>query len=876
MNNKPILPPKLAAWILHHIAVPEERFPVTQNLEEDFREYVSLKGKYKARIMYWHHVLKTVFIIFCYKTYWRFSMFKSYFITAIRNMLRQKGYSFINIMGLAIGIACSVFILLYIQFELSFDRYHEDADRIFRIAVESNSAEYGKSIYADAQGILAPTIQQNYGEVEHAVRISKREYMATYGENSFYDNTIIFTDPAIFKVFSIPLIAGDPSTALEQPYTLLITKNIADTYFSNQDPVGKIINISEDDYTITGIAENPPDNTHFKYSILVSMKTIENDDSMFAWDRFNFHTYIKLKENASSEAFENKIRNIAHNYIGDELEKKGRVLTFFLQPLTSIHLHSHFLGELEENGNPVYLYIFSAACVLILLIACINFINLTTARAAKRSNEVGIRKVVGATRAQLSMQFLGESLFFALIGTLSAFLIVGYFLPFFSNIVGIQFSFSHLLQPAMMMIFVGIVITIGFAAGGYPALFLSALRPVKIFKGTKGFGSDKSGMRKTLVVGQFAVSITLIICSLLIHKQLHYVQNMNLGFDKEQKLIIPVRDNVRDRVYLQKHFETVKREFMNHASIYGATILSIPPGIWSHYWQMVFERGDNSFTIQVQPVDINFIKEYGIKMLAGRSFQRDMSTDNVNAIIINRVAAKALGFSKPEESINQKIRKKTEVHKDVADELNIIGVADDFNYYELKSKIQPVMMVLYSGYFKYISLTVDPGNLTEILSFVKKKWTELFPGRPFEYYFLNDHINSQFRSEEQLGTVFGIFTGLGIFIACLGLFGLSAFMAEQRTKEIGIRKVLGSSVIEIVVLLTKEFTKWVLLANLFAWPIAYYFMNKWLQNFAYRTSSSLWVFVLSAFLTLVLALLTVTFQTIKAAAANPVDSLRYE
>jgi putative ABC transport system permease protein len=869
-------PPKIFRWLLKK-ALPEDQWETSLgDFEEQYFKLANDKNVTKAFIWYLKNIIFLLPRKIHHFIWWRINMLKNYLLIAVRNILKHKGYSFINIMGLTIGIVCSVFILLYIQFELSYDKYHKNIDRIFRIASKFSSSDYGQSVNVDTPGILAPTISQDYQEVEHAVRIRKREYVVKYDKKVFYDNAIIFADANIFQIFSIPLIIGNPLTALQQPNTIIITKNLADSYLGNKDPVGEVFHINGKDYTITGVAKNPPDNTHFKYSILISMETIKNDDSMLKWDRWGSYTYIKIRENASAKAFENKIAQVFHKYNGEQLKEKGWAITVFLQPLTKIHLHSHYHGELEKNGNIDYLYFFSAICVLILAVGCINFINITTARATIRAKEVGIRKVMGANHSQLALQFLIESFLITLIATLLAFFVVSSSIPYFSDITGVNVSFTHLFQPLMILSFIVILFLIGFLAGSYPALFLSGLKTGSIIKGMTDYPSRKTHARKTLVVVQFTICIALIIFSLFIHNQLNFVQNMHLGFDKKNKLILPVKNKVRDIKYLQQNPGTIKNEFMKYSSISGVTILSMPPATWSRYWQMIFERNNTSVLIQVQPVDIDFIKEYNIKMLAGRPFQRDMSTDRINAVIINETAAKALGFSTPENAVGQKIRKITEVHEEFSEELNIIGVANDYNYYRLKAEILPAMIILYNGYLDYISLTVDSANLADTLSFAQKKFIELFPDSPFEYYFLDDYINSQFRFEKQIRTLNYIFTCICVFIACLGLLGLVAFIAEQRKKEIGIRKVLGSNVSSLIFLLTRDFSLCILLANLFAWPIAYIAVTNWLKDFAYRINVEIVIFLAAAVAAMAIALFTVVYQTIRAAKSNPIDVLRYE
>jgi len=873
INPSTSTPPRIARKLLKLVVKQVKDDSFVGDCDEVYQIKSEQGGKLQAGLWYWTQVIKSTPSLIQNRLAWSFFMFMNTMKVALRNIKRHKGYSFINIAGLAIGITCCILIFLYIQLELSYDTYHKDKDRIFRVAYEQNSPKRGIRYFSLTAGGLASIIKDNYPEVEYTVRIRWISSLVKFGEKVFYESDFMYADQTIFNVFSIPLIAGDPLTALERPNTVIITENIANKYFGNTDPIGNLINIDGRDFTITGIAENPPQNTILKYSILGSMKTIADEDVMKNWNFFACYTFMKLKDNVKPDDFEKKISNISHMYLGEGSKKSGVVITHFLQPLTSIHLHSRTIGD-AQPGNPVYLYIFSIVCVFILVIACINFINLTTHRAIKRAKEIGMRKVIGANRSQLALQFLGDSCLISLLAFFLAILIVGSSLQYFSTLVGIEFSLFYLFKPWMILTFAGLILFTGIAAGCYPALFLSSLKPVKILKGVHTPGSGKSNVRRTLVVFQFAISIILIIVSVFIYRQIHFMKNKSLGFDKEQKLIF----RVRGMDVLSENFETIKNEFLTHSSISGATALYYPPGFQSAEWGWgtSIERGENPLTIQILPVDYDFINAYDIKIAAGRNFQREIATDATNAILINKTAMKALGFNNPEEAVNKKIRRIGTAHTEIANELTIVGVTDDFHYFDLKSEILPALMLLHYRYFSIISLTLNTENLTETVSFVEKKWEELFPGKPLEYYFLDERVDAQFRTEEQTGKIFGTFTFIGIFVACLGLLGLTAFTAEQRTKEIGIRKVLGSSVSGIIILLSKEFLKWVLLANILAWPVAYFAVNKWLQDYAYRVDIGISIFIISAVAALIIALLAVGYQSIKAAKANPVDSLKYE
>jgi putative ABC transport system permease protein len=862
MNNKPILPPKLAAWILHHTAVPEERFPVAQNLEEDFREYVSLKGKYKARIMYWHHVLKTVFIIFCYKTYWRFSMFKSYFITAIRNMLRQKGYSFINIMGLAIGIACCLLIVLYVGFEMSYDSYHQDADRIYRIGTHIDRPAH-KETYGQSCVPMAPYLNQNFPQVEQAARISPRgDVLVKSGDKVFFENNIFYADKGILDIFTIPFIKGNPEKAISKPGTIVISQSKAKKYFGNEDPLGKTIALDSTDYLITGIVKDPPLNTHFKYDFLAS---IHNLTWLERWkDRWGVlmvYTYVKLAPHANNDNFIERIISNARTFNASGVEN-----SYFFQPVKDIHLHSYKFDWRASQTKPLHLYIFSAIAALILIIASINYINLSTARFATRAKEIGVRKAVGAGRNQLIHQFMSESLLTTLISAAAAVAIVFISLPVFNRLIEFHFTVRDFFRQDLLISIICIILFSGLIAGSYPAVILSAFKPVNILKGQLRSGTKSSKARKSMVIMQFTISIILIISTLVVYRQLHYMENENLGFSKDQKLII----TIKTRSNLSSNYQTVKSEFLQHSRITGATVSSgIPGRIGTQgIFRLINKTEAEGQQMKFFYVDRDFIPEYEIKLAAGNPVLKPSSSEQRSITIINEAAARAFGFQSPQDAVG----------KDLVgwNAWRIEGVIEDFNFVGLQEKIEPLIVMIMPFNFRYITLTISTEEISQTLSFISDKWKELFPGIPIEYYFLDEDFDRYYLSEEKTGKLVGIFALLGIFVACLGLFGLSCFMAEQRTKEIAIRKVHGAKVLNIISLQIEDFIKWIFSAVIIAWPIVYFITTKWLQSFAYRIALDVWIFILSGLAAFLIALLTVSYQSIKAATANPVDSLRYE
>lgn len=792
-------------------------------------------------------------------------MLNNYLKIAIRNLLKHKGYSFINIAGLAVGLACGFYILYYIQFELSYDRYQKDYERIYRIC-QHKVTESRDERFAGCSDMVAPTIKQNFIEAEKVTRVAlSRAYTVRYQERVFFEDKINAADPDVFDIFNINFIEGDPLTALNRPGTAVLTKEMAVKYFGDENPYGKTINIIQPftttgigNYEITGVIENPPDNTHWHYGIISSFITIENEEWMHRWDGSSIPTYVKLAPGYSVEDFENRISQLPSQYIGEQLKEKKTNLTLFLQPLKNIHLYSNLTWEMEPSGNPLYLYIFSGVGVLILLIACMNFMNLTTARAANRAGEVGIRKVVGAHRHNLFWQFMGESVIISLISMVGALLLVDLTAPWFNNLVGYKLTITSLFQPDIILKILVVTLIAGCLAGCYPAFFHSSFSPARVLKGSIRTGSRGALLRKILVVGQFTISIILIAGTLIVYKQINFMKDYSLGFNKEQKLIIGLDLEALN----DTNYETVKNEFLQNPSITGATVSSSIPGRWMYRWR-VWPSGEETTKNQAMnffQVDYDFIKTYQLEIIAGQPFQKDVR----NGYIINEAAVKKFGWTSLEEALE----------KTLFDERRLIsGVMKDFHFRGLQQTVEPLIIFLIGDDFKYLTLTVNTTALDKTVDFVRNKYQTLFPDKPCELFFLDADFDMQYRTETRLGKIFSIFTLLGLMIAGLGLFGLASFITQQRTREIGIRKVLGASVSNVVTLLSREFLLLVIGANLLAWPVAYLLIDRWLQDFAYRTGISWHIFISAGMASIIIAMLTVSFQAVKSALANPVDSL---
>ncbi|MFC1555797.1 ABC transporter permease [candidate division KSB1 bacterium] len=865
-----ISPPKVASRILQSLSMYEELFDITLDLKEVFYDMAEEKGSFIAYLWFWMHTLKSLwfYLIFLFQS--EAVMFKNYLKIAVRNLMRKKVHSFINISGLAVGLASCLLILLYIRFELSYDTYHKDAERIFRIAFKSIT-KYGIHELPSVPLPLLPVIEDNCPLIEYGARLSRsNSSIVIYEDKTFYEERCWFAGKAVFDILSVRIIVGDPSSALERADAVLLSENMSEKYFGGDDPIGKNMSIDGKYFTVSGVLENPRENSHMKFDFVASLASQKNDPAMTNWASQSCKTYIKLKESVDPAEVEFQINRIANDHINiDETEDRPEV-SYYLQPVSDIHLYSNLFDEAEAPGNPTHLYIFSVVCFLILITAWINYVNLSMVRSAERVKEVGMRKVAGATRRQLLFQFLNDSLLISLIAVIIAVIIVNVALPYFNDLIGLDLLASGLLDPVILLLLFCFVVFTGLFAGSFPAIFLSGFDIVSILKGKITTRFHVSFLHKLLVVGQFSISIILIICTVMVYKQLSFMKEKSLGFEKEQILIIPTIPG-ESLYYITDKLNIIRNEFQKHPAVTGVAFSSnIPGGVRSGiYMGDSWERENSRVNHEVLYVDFDFIPLYNIKMAAGRFFQREYPADTVNGMVINETASKALGFNSADKAVGQEI-------KGIGRSRTVLGVAKDFHFEGLQSEVRPLAMKFYKDYLGVINLKIQIGNISETLSDIKNQWYTLFPGIPFSYFFLDTQFDRQYNSEEKLGRIFGVFTFLGLFIACMGLFGFASLITERRTKEVGIRKVLGSTAAGVVALLSKEFCLWVLVSNIIAYPIAYFVVFYWLQNFAYTININIGLFVMTSLITLLIAMLTVGFKTIKFAYKNPVDSLRYE
>ncbi len=798
-------------------------------------------------------------------------MFKSYLHIALRNLKKHKGYTFINILGLAIGMACCILITSYVLYELSYDQYHKNANRIYRLKCDAQIG--GNHLHLPKSSPpMAEYMVENFPEVSNAVRIRELGNVPVkYRENLYYEDRIFFADNSIFDIFTFPLLKGNPETALTTAYSAVLTEDAARKYFGDEDPIGKVLIVDEDsDFTVTGVVSNVPRNSHFVFDMLCSFETYAQNNrlSMVIWISLNNYTYILLEKGYEPGALEQKFPAMIEKNAGYMLKAVKGDITLTLQPLTSIHLHSRLEQEISATGSIANVYIFSVIAIFILFIACLNFMNLSTARSARRAQEVGMRKVLGAHKARIIRQFISESLIYSSIGCVVALLFVELVLPLFRTVSGIALSIKNLENLWLIPGLIGLTLFVGLVAGSYPAFFLSSFQPIRVLKGSLREGTASARFRGVLVVVQFTISIVLIIGTIIIFSQLNYMRNTALGFEKEQILIIPISDEST-----VESLAPLKEELKNYPGIINVAASSHVPGQATYYNPFLpegFTRDEMPWMGQLN-VDCDFIPTVGIHLLAGRNFSSVLKTDQKLSVIINETAAKRFGWEEPIGKTIGRFTSSTAMMK-----TTVIGVVKDFHIESLHKEIGPLLITNNPEWLNSLSVRISPQNIPETLGFLSEKWRQHNPLRPFQYSFLDDSFDAQYRADERLSKIFSYFSILAILIACLGLFGLASYTAEQRTKEIGIRKVLGASISGIMKLLTEEFSKWILFANIIAWPVAYFAMSKWLQGFAYRTSIEFITFLLSAAIALIIALLTVSYQALKAAKANPVKSLRYE
>jgi putative ABC transport system permease protein len=818
-------------------------------------------------------------------------MLTNYLKMAWRTLRKQQGFTFINVFGLAVGLACCMIIMLYILDELSYDRYNTKADRIYR--VQSDIKFGGNDTHlAVSPDPVGPTLKNDYPQVEQFVRLHERGtwLVKRTGESiNLREDHIIFADSTLFDVFTLPLIAGNARRALAEPNTAVISESAARRHFGSQNPMGQtLVFDNKTTYTVSGVMRDMPTNAHFHTDFFLTM--LNDDYEWGSWLSNNHYTYLLMKPGIDGKAFAKNFDTVIEKYVGPQVlqftgssmgdfKKAGNTLSYWLIPITDIHLHSRQQIELEPNGDIQYVYIFSAVALFILLIACINFMNLATARSSNRAKEVGVRKVLGSERQQLIGQFMTESILTTSLAMMLGLLIVAVALPGFNIIAAKSLSLRPFFSPALLPMLLIVPLVVGLLAGSYPAFFLSSFQPIAVLKGGTAFRGAASrkltmsfrsvGLRSGLVVFQFMMSIVLIVGTIIIYRQITYIQTKNVGFDRNQVLI------VNDVYAIGKQAETFRQEVLRLPGVVSGSI--------SGYLPIPSSRSDNAFfpegkadinkgiNMQNWGVDYDYLKTLGIQLVQGRNFSTSFGADSTG-VILNQAAVRVLGYKDP---IGRQVWRYDDNQGKIRKMFTIIGVIKDFHFESLRRNIGALSLTL-SANSGAASFRLSGTNVPVLLKQIEAKWKQIAPGQPFSYRFMDDSFEDMYRAEQRIGTIALTFAALAILIACLGLFGLAAFMAEQRTKEIGVRKVLGASITSIIGLLSKDFLRLVLIAIVIASPLAWYAMSQWLKDFAYKIDIEWWMFAGAGLLAIVIALLTVSFQSVKAALMNPVKSLRSE
>ncbi|MBS1662805.1 MAG: ABC transporter permease [Bacteroidetes bacterium] len=806
-------------------------------------------------------------------------MLKNFIRTAVRNLWKYKGFTAINIIGLATGIATCLVIILYVINELGYDKYNTKADHIFRIDEE---VRFGDNYYngAETPALMGPVFAKEFPAIQTATRLIERGGLTIKRDGAkIAERSVVYADSTLFSVFTLPFLDGNPATALVGPNSLVISETIAKKYFNTTKAVGKSFDANGAIYQVTGVIKDMPQQSHFRFDFFISLSSRhDNDESN--WLSNNYHTYVVLAPGTDPVRFNEQLTQRFESYVDPiirdvinlnivDFKKGGGFIKTRLMPLTKIHLYSHVENELDDNGNIQYVYIFGAIATFILLIACVNFMNLSTARSAGRAKEVGIRKVMGSLRSGLVGQFLIESMLISFVSFVLAVGLLFLFIPLFNQLAQQHLRVVDVFRPSMIAILLAVMIITGLLAGSYPAFVLSAFQPIDVLKGKLSRGLKGSLLRNSLVVFQFTVSIILMVSTGVIYRQLSYIRHKDIGFDKEQLLVI------RNAGALGNQAQAFKKELSGLPGISGITYTAYLPIDGWRSNDAMFPTADldikKAISAQQWEVDADYIPTLQIQMKAGRNFSRDLPTDS-SAVVINEAAA---AFLKTKNPIGATLYRIQDIHSKKLQPFTVIGVVKNFNFSSLREKIMPLSLHLSSNTAS-LAMRVKTRDVSGLIAQIKSKWKAMVPSEAIRYTFLDEDFNRQYEGEERTGKISIAFSALAILIACLGLFGLVTYAAEQRTKEIGIRKVLGANVAGIVAMLSRDFVRLVTVAILVASPLAWFAMNKWLQDFAYRVEVPWWLFPVAGFLALLIAVVTASFQAIKAALANPVKSLRSE
>ncbi|MEM1134745.1 MAG: ABC transporter permease [Bacteroidota bacterium] len=875
--KNPHSPPRWLDKLLERFCAPHLLEEVMGDLHERYYLKVQRLGEAKARKWYWREVFAYMRPTFLKRRPSSYSksvpmdMLKNYFIIAFRNLCNKKFYSTINILGLSIGLTCCLFIYLYVQHELSYDTFHNKKDRIYRVVstfTEANS----ETSYPTTQIPLAPELEEKHTEVELAVRfveMDRKLFENTERNVRFYEESFYYAEPAVFDLFSFRLLEGNPSTALVRPNTAVITQSTAEKYFGQENPIGQVLLKGENKeiYQITGLMEDVPANSHLKFDALLSYKTFP-EEQFSSWGSWFPTTYLLLKENVSPQEVEQILAGVNKEYVAPIFENFGITIDYWLQPLTDIYLRSNFGDNAGESSDISYIYIFGAVACFILVIASINYMNLTTARATSRAKEVGVRKTMGSLKSQLVKQFLTESIILTFIALIISFILLIILLPFFNQLAGKEISISYLLQPKILTVIVGIALFMGLAGGSYPAFYLSHFKPNSVLKSKATLNSRNILLRRVLVVTQFTVCISMLICTWTVYDQLQYMHNKDLGFKQDQVLSVTMPDSTT-----QAHYPVFYNQLKTHTNILGVSTSSAKPSDDIFYALMDVDSPDGKVNRGVDFfwAGYDFIETMGINIVEGRNFSQDYITDTT-AALVNEAMVARMQWNDP---FGQTFTF-SDGNEETADPTyTVVGVIQNYHQKSLYSPIEP-LAIFFGEPNSFMNIKISPRDVTHTLAFIEDTWAEINMDKPFSYDFLDQEFQSQYQADEKRVQIFTSFSIIAAMIACLGLLGLAAYTIEQRAKEIGIRKIIGASVPSIISLIYKDFIILIIISIFFSFFLAYFFMNDWLQTFAYQTEIKWFNFLASALLTLVITIGTISFNTLRVAFSNPVDSLRNE
>ena len=793
-------------------------------------------------------------------------MIKNYLKIAFRNLLKNKIYSSINIFGLAFGITCFILISIYLNNELSYDNFHNEADKIYRVLRIGNN-ENGEYNIGYTSGPFAKALLSDYpANIEEVTRAKRDNGVIEYKDKIFKEDKLFFADPNFFNFFNFPLIMGNKESVLKEANNVIISTEMAEKYFGDVNPIGEILKVDKQfDFIVTGVFDKSNLNSHLNFDFLGSLTLFERFDWFANWWNNNLSTYVKLSNPHSKNYLLSEFPNFMEKYFGNDFKKTGNKIGLTLEQLEDIYFNSDVMFDFVEHGDKSSIYIFAIIAFFILIIACINFTNLSIAISAKRAKEVGLRKVIGAQKKNIAYQFIGEAIIFSSFAFLLAIILVEFIQPYFSSFVGKELYITYDIE-SIIIASIAFITLIGLLAGIYPAFVLAALQPTKILKSETSISSSKGLLRQILVVTQFSISIVLIIGTIIISKQMNFLSNKKLGFNKEQIVLLNV-----DNQEFRNNFERFRDDLNRNTKILNVSgMTGEPGGFHDNLSYRVVEKGDDYVRMRSLFCDENYVETFGLNIIAGRDFSKEFTTDKTNSIMLNETAVKMLGYT-PEEVLGKSI------HINLFDSnfRKVVGVVADYNFSSLKNKIEPLAIACNTN-FRKAAVKIKGSDVQEAIENIEKAYANVAPGYPFEYEFLDDKFDKLYKSERDAQILFRNFSITAIIIACLGLLGLVMYTAELKRKEIGIRKVLGASISGIVALISKEFVVLILIANIIAWPIAYYFVREWLNNFAYAISISLDSFIFSALITFAIALITISFQSIKTAISNPIKSIKYE